>query len=173
MGSASDLRYTDIFQSYTTAYGLMWPLLQKYFGNEEFQAYNIYHVCMPKVFRLSEQYLIRAEARAQQGNYGGASEDITELHSARYSAGGAVSLNAETAMDVIEEERVKELYMEGFRLHDLKRWHKGFERTPQDQSLNNGSSLKVAADDPMFVWPIPQHEIEAPGSQIEPNESNK
>lgn len=171
--AASDLRYTDIFQSYTTAYGLMWPLLQKYFGNEEFQAYNIYHVCMPKVFRLSEQYLIRAEARAQQGNYGGASEDITELHSARYSAGGAVSLNAETAMDVIEEERVKELYMEGFRLHDLKRWHKGFERTPQDQSLDNGSSLKVAADDPMFVWPIPQHEIEAPGSQIEPNESNK
>lgn len=38
-------------------------------------------------------------------------------------------------MDVIEAERVKELYMEGFRLHDLKRWHKGFERKPQDQSL--------------------------------------
>ena len=63
-------------------------------------------------------------------------------------------------MDVIEAERVKELYMEGFRLHDLKRWHKGFERKPQDQSLANGSSLKVEADDPLFVWPIPQHELD-------------
>ena len=63
--------------------------------------------------------------------------------------------------------------MEGFRLHDLKRWHKGFERKPQDQSLANGSSLKVEADDPLFVWPIPQHELDAPGSQIQPNESNK
>ena len=65
-------------------------------------------------------------------------------------------------MDVIEQERVKELYMEGFRLHDLKRWHKGFERTPQDQSLSNGSSLKVEKDDPLFVRPIPQHELDAP-----------
>ena len=29
--------------------------------------------------------------------------------------------------------------MEGFRLQDLKRWGKGFEREPQDQSLSNGS----------------------------------
>lgn len=79
----------------------------------------------------------------------------------------------ENAMKVIEEERVKELYMEGFRLQDLKRWHKGFKREPQDQSLSNGSSLKVEADDPMFVWPIPQHELDAPGSEVEPNESNK
>ena len=31
----------------------------------------------------------------------------------------------------------------------------------------------VEKDDPLFVWPIPQHEIEAPGANIEPNESNK
>ena len=77
------------------------------------------------------------------------------------------------AMTIIEEERIKELYMEGFRLMDLKRWHKGFERTPQTESLDNGSSLKVDADDPLFVWPIPQHELESPGSNILPNDSNK
>ena len=82
-------------------------------------------------------------------------------------------MTADNAMEIIEQERVKELYMEGFRLHDLKRWHKGFEREPQEQSLSNGSSLKVAADDPRFVWPIPQHELDAPGSEIAPNESNK
>ncbi|MBO7271733.1 MAG: RagB/SusD family nutrient uptake outer membrane protein, partial [Bacteroidaceae bacterium] len=64
-------------------------------------------------------------------------------------------------------------FMEGFRLQDLKRWGKGFERKPQDQSLSNGSSLKIDADDPLFVWPIPQHEIESPGANIEPNASNK
>ncbi len=63
--------------------------------------------------------------------------------------------------------------MEGFRLQDLKRWDKGFERKPQDQSLSNGSSLKIDAGDPLFVWPIPQHEIESPGANIAPNASNK
>jgi hypothetical protein len=82
-------------------------------------------------------------------------------------------MTQDDAMTIIEEERVKELYMEGFRLMDLKRWHKGFERTPQTQSLENGSSLCIEADDPLFVWPIPQHELESPGSMILPNDSNK
>lgn len=174
----NDLRGPVFFKSYTTGYshGLTWPLLIKYFGNEEFVDYNILHVTMPKVFRLSEQYLIRAEAYVQkdQPDYGKAGSDITAIRTARYSTyGGSTAMSKETAMDVIEKERVKELYMEGFRLHDLKRWHKGFERKPQDQSLTNGSSLKVEKDDPLFVWPIPQHELDAPGSEVEPNESNK
>ena len=84
-----------------------------------------------------------------------------------------MSVSEKNALEVIEQERVKELYMEGFRLQDLKRWHKGFERKPQSESLENGSSLKVEKDDPRFVWPIPQNELDAPGSDIQPNESNK
>lgn len=71
----------------------------------------------------------------------------------------------ENAMKVIEEERVKELYMEGFRLQDLKRWHKGFKREPQDQSLSNGSSLKVEAERSYVRMAVPQHELDAPGSE--------
>ena len=174
----NDLRVSTFFQSYQTGYshGLSWPLLIKYFGNESFVKENILHVCMPKVLRLSEQYLIRAEAYVNQANpdYGRAGKDITTLRTARYTTyGGSTALSASNAMKVIKEERVKELYMEGFRLHDLKRWHDGFERKPQAQSLENGSKLKVEADDPLFVWPIPQHELDAPGSQVQPNESNK
>ena len=131
---------------------------------------------MPKVFRLSEQYLIRAEAYVQkdQPDYGKAGNDISTLRLARYSSyGGSTAMSKSNAMDIIKKERVKELYMEGFRLHDLKRWHDDFKREPQDQSLDNGSSLKVEKDDPLFVWPIPQHELDAPGSEVEPNESNK
>ena len=77
------------------------------------------------VFRLSEQYLIRAEAYAMKGDYGKAGKDISTLRTARYSSyGGNTSMNESNAMKIIEAERVKELYMEGFRLNDLKRWHK-------------------------------------------------
>lgn len=175
--SENDLRYSTFFQTYTTGHthGLTWPLLAKYWGNESLYAEaQLLHVSMPKVFRLSEQYLIRAEAYVQKGEYSKAGKDITTLRQARYASyGGSTALDAANGMTIVEEERVKELYMEGFRLTDLKRWHKGFERTPQDQSLENGSSLVVEKDDPLFVWPIPQHEIESPGANIAPNESNK
>lgn len=177
MYDANDLRYGNYFASYTTghSHGLTWPLVVKYFGNMNFFNSYILHTSMPKPLRLAEQYLIRAEAYAEgRGNYVLAGEDIATLREARYQTfGGSVPLTEANAMQVIEEERIKELYMEGFRLTDLKRWHKGFERHPQSESIENGSSLKVEADDPLFVWPIPQHELESPGSMIEPNESNK
>ena len=174
--ASNDMRYDVFFTQVTTghSHGLTWPLLAKYWGNQElFDAAQLLHVSEPQVFRLAEQYLIRAEAYAQQSNYSKASKDIEELRKARYSSNATATLTADNAMEVIEEERVKELYMEGFRLQDLKRWHKGFERTPQEQSLSNGSSLKVEADNDFFVWPIPQHELESPGAYIEPNASNK
>ena len=62
--------------------------------------------------------------------------------------------------------------MEGFRLHDLKRWGRGFERTPQAESQDEGSSLKISKDNALFVWPIPRNEIEAQGSEIVQNPSN-
>lgn len=174
---AGDLRYSTFFQEATTghSHGLTWPLLFKYWGNSDLlQQAQLVNTSMPKVFRLSEQYLIRAEAYVAKMDYTNAAKDISTLRVARYSSyGGYTALNKDNAMEVIEQERVKELYMEGFRLQDLKRWHKGFERTPQSQSLSNGSSIKIAADNPLFVWPIPQHEIESPGANVQPNESNK
>ena len=174
---SNDLRYSTFFQTFTTGHthGLTWPLLAKYWGNEGlYNEAQLLHVSMPKVFRLSEQYLIRAEAYVMNEDFAKAGKDITTLRKARYSTyGTSTAISKDNAMKIVEEERVKELFMEGFRLMDLKRWHKGFERTPQEQSLENGSSLVVEKDDPLFVWPIPQHEIESPGAEIEPYESNK
>lgn len=174
-----DLRAQSFFQTYQTGYShaLTWPLLIKYWGNTDlYSEAQLLNVSMPKVFRLSELYLIRAEAYCNlpTPNYSLATKDISKLRAARYmNYGGSRVLTPSNAMDIIEEERVKELYMEGFRLTDLKRWGKGFERTPQSESLTNGSSLKVEADNPLFVWPIPQHELESPDANILPNESNK
>ena len=181
----ADLRYDSYFYEAQTGYDhqLSWPLLIKYYGNQDFiNSSLLYHISMPKPFRLAEQYLIRAEAycRSEEPNFGLASKDLSTLRAARYaSGGGAISLSADNYIEKIADERVRELYMEGFRLNDLKRWGtlynngKGFTRTPQRSSLSEGSSLSVSIDNPLFVWPIPQHEIEAPGSEVVGNDSNK
>ncbi len=156
--------------------GMDWPLLVKYYGNRALMetSYTMFmHMSMPKPLRLAEQYLIRAEANCRLGDLTKATQDINALRSKRCESGSAVSLTEENWLETISDERVRELYMEGFRLHDLKRWGMGFERTPQSNSLAEGSSLKVEPNDPLFVWPIPQHELDVPGSQITPNESNK
>ena len=162
--------------------GMDWPLLVKYYGNRQLISNYIYHVSMPKPLRLAELYLIRAEAYCRTNQYSKASTDLSTLRAARYSSGGTISVNEKNWLQTIADERLKELYMEGFRLHDLKRWGMEYaelnggytiSRSPQSYSQAEGSSLKVYPDDPMLVWPIPQHELEAPGSNLEPNESNK
>lgn len=172
---SGDARYDAYFANAQTGYlhQLTWPLLIKYYGNETLMQSLIYHVNMPKPLRLAEQYLIRAEAYCEKGNYSSASADLSALRQTRYTTGGSISVNAANWQATISDERVRELYMEGFRLHDLKRWNKGFERTPQSQTQSEGSSLKIEAGNPLFVWPIPNHEIVSPGSQIQPNESNR
>ncbi len=156
--------------------GMDWPLLVKYYGNRQLMQTSVttfMHMSMPMPLRLAEQYLIRAEAYCSKGDYTSATKDINTLHSQRYVSGGAVALNAENWLETISDERAKELYMEGHRLHDLKRWNMGFKREKQSYSLAEGSTLEVQAGNPLFVWPIPQHEMDVPESEIEPNESNK
>ena len=143
-------------------------------------SYYIYHVVSPKVFRLAELYLIRAEAycRKEVPNFSAASTDLTTLRKARFAnGGGAMNVNKDNYLKNISEERVRELYMEGHRLQDLKRWGTmldggGFTRTPQQNSLAEGSKIEIKVDDVRFVWPIPQHELDAPGSMVTPNKSN-
>ena len=159
-----------------TPSGMNWPLLVKYYGNRQLlqtSATMFMHINMPMPLRLAEQYLIRAEAYCNLGDFTAATKDINALHSQRFVTGGTVALNAENWLQTISDERVKELYMEGHRLHDLKRWNMGFKREKQSYSLAEGSTLEVKAGDPLFVWPIPQHELDVPGSEIEPNESNR
>ncbi len=181
--TSGDMRYNSYFATLTTGYdhGLTWPLLVKYYGNQNFIGNYIYHVSMPKPFRLAEQYLIRAEAycRKTTPDFSKASADMNTLRASRFSGGGgSISLSADNYIEQIAQERVRELYMEGHRLQDLKRWGtlynngEGFTRTPQLHSLSEGSTISVKADDPRLVWPIPQHELEAPGSQVVPNKSN-
>ena len=184
----SDARRNAYFRTLTTGYSgnPSMTLLTKYMGNHsDFIPYNIYHVCQPKPMRLAEMYLIRAEAycRSEDKEYGKATNDLKELAKARGTSVTAISSN--NWLSIISNERVKELYMEGFRLNDLKRWKdlpewskvqpagRVFKRENQAHAQNGkASTMEVKTTDHRFVWPIPQHEIEAPGSGLK-NQQNK
>lgn len=74
------------------------------------------------VLRLAEQYLIRAEARAQQNKIGDAVSDVDTI---RHRAGLPLlspAISKENLLLVIEKERKSELFAEwGHRWFDLKR----------------------------------------------------
>ena len=79
------------------------------------------------VFRVAEMYLILAEARAEQGDTGGALEALNTLRAARglseYNDASEEDGNA-SAADIVDQvylERRRELAFEGHRFFDLKR----------------------------------------------------
>ncbi|NQX39011.1 Starch-binding associating with outer membrane [Pedobacter steynii] len=83
-------------------------------------------------FRLAEQYLIRAEARAMQGKLTGANSAAQDINTIRNRAFDTPGLKTTTAvtltemMAAIEYERKAELFTEwGNRMMDIRRW-KGF-----------------------------------------------
>lgn len=176
--TTTDARYSTFFNQQQTGYshGLTWPLfIGKYWSNPTLNATTTESFLNePKVFRLSEQYLIRAEAYAELGKDELAAADLSTLRKARIQGYTDYHGTGEDLMEEIRTERVKELCMEGFRLQDLKRWHEGFARTPQEATISGSTAneLKVSADDALFVWPIPQHELEA-FPDLQPNDSNK
>jgi len=95
-------------------------------GNE----YNV-------VSRLSEQYLIRAEARAQQGNVTDAVSDVNVIRTRAGLSALSGSISKSALLLAIEQERKVELFGEwGNRWFDLK-------RTP---SVSGGAGLTRADD---------------------------
>lgn len=105
------------------------------------------------IFRLAEQYLIRAEARARQGKIvgtSGAQADLNVLRT-RAKAPTASFTTQDNALLTIEKDRVYELSFEGHRWYDLK-------RTGRLQTVMTAFSPNW--DQKYQLWPIPQSEIQ-------------
>ena len=104
------------------------------------------------VFRLAEQYLIRAEARARQGELIGATADLNLIR----STAGLPNTSAVTADEIITDilnQRRFELFTEfGQRFFDLKR------TGTLDQTL---SVSKSGWNDTDGLWPLPALELSA------------
>ena len=76
---------------------------------------------MISIFRLAEQYLIRAEARAQQGNLGGAIPDLNVVRARAGLAATTASTQADVLAAILHERRVELFTEEGHRFFDLRR----------------------------------------------------
>lgn len=102
------------------------------------------------VLRLSEQYLIRAEARALQGDLIGAKQDLDEVRQ-RAGLAGISFTNPQELLDAIQRERRVEFFTEfGHRFFDLKR----------TAALNNTlQAIKTGWQSTDRLFPIPEREI--------------
>ncbi|NWL02537.1 RagB/SusD family nutrient uptake outer membrane protein [Flavobacterium collinsii] len=105
-----------------------------------------------KVLRLAEQYLIRAEARANAGDLIGAKEDLNKIR----KRAGLESTPAETKQEILDailKERRWELFTEyGHRFFDLK-------RTGNIDAVL--SDVKKGWKTNNVLFPLPQNELNA------------
>lgn len=102
------------------------------------------------VFRLSEQYLIRAEARAHEGNLSGAMADLNFIRN-RAGLQNTISTNQASVLSAIQRERQVEFFCEwSNRWFDLKRTGKATEVL---------SLIKPGWQANDTLYPIPQTEL--------------
>lgn len=142
--AGNDLRKTNWTTAITTA-GKTWYYASKYKEPKNTSAAKEYSI----ILRLTEQYLIRAEANTQLENYQGAREDLNKIRK-RAGLSNSVANTKEEFLQTIIEERRKELFTEyGHRFFDLKRTN----------NLDAVLSAKPGWDTADRLLPIPESEF--------------
>lgn len=171
--SDDDVRFNAFFTVYRLSIsGISSPgyVFNKYPGNSTLNTGTTNAMRnKPKPFRLSELYLIAAEAAAATNATGKANDYLNALCGKRDPSYQDVQRSGSQLISAIRSERAKELIGEGFRMSDLKRWQQGWTRT-NDFSLLGVPTLNDVIDpayigvtytatDNRYVWPIPQDEM--------------
>jgi len=115
------------------------------------------------VFRLAEQYLIRAEARAMQNNLTGTNSASNDINIIRNRAGlnDITAITQEAILTVLEAEKRCEYFAEwGHRWLDLKRWpsniNVGQKRADDVLAPLKGSNWQSTD----VLYPIPSDQIQ-------------
>lgn len=132
------------------------------------------------VCRLSEMYLIKAEARAQASDYTGVASALQTIVNARYTTPIVVATpgSAQAAWKAVLDERRKELSFEGFRFIDLKRLGTlagaGLDRDASEYASSAwnfpaGNPANLPVTSYKFTLPVPEDELNGnPGIQQNP-----
>lgn len=113
------------------------------------------------MFRLADVYLIYAEATlrgASNGNTSRAVELVNELRERAFGSSAANISAAELDLDFILDERARELYWEGHRRTDLRRFGK-YTGGEYVWSWKGGSQEGSATDERFEIFPIPSSDI--------------
>jgi len=149
-------KFTDV--SVTPNKDYYYPYKYKVQSGSTLSEYSI-------IFRLAEQYLIRAEARNEQNNIAGAIADINTLRTRSRAPISADtpnplpalenSITKEQVGDAIQRERRVELFTEqGHRWMDLKRT-KAIDQVMKEVCPGKGGIWNTYKQ----LWPIPQSDI--------------
>lgn len=107
-----------------------------------------------QLVRLSEMYLIKAEAHARLNETAEAQEAIDAIRQRANPDAETTSTTGDALIEDILEERRRELAFEGFRLHDLTRTGTTFTKYRQDDE-----DLVIDAPADQTILPIPLNEI--------------
>lgn len=114
-------------------------------------------------FRTAEYYLTSAETAVRMGQLQPARTRLLELLAKRYSPAGYASLSAQVGtmaqdalLELILQERSKELAYEGHRWFDLRRTTR-----PALRKTLEGTVYSLEADDARYTLRIPAEAIEA------------
>lgn len=157
---ANDVRFTSFYFTRPTAGGNTLAI-QKFRGKGA-ASDNLTNF---KVFRTSEMYLIRAEAYARLGgaNEALATADINTLRTNRITGFTNGSWTGTALLTEIENERRRELAIEGHRWFDLKRTSRTIARpliTGANGTVNANGNVKTSLTNTStkWVWPIPEAE---------------
>lgn len=102
------------------------------------------------VFRLSEQYLIRAEARARQNNITGAQQDINMIRQRAGLQDTSASTTEELLLAILDERRFELFTEHGHRWFDIRRFGVAGEVL---------SPIKPGWQSTDILLPIPESEL--------------
>lgn len=119
---SADVRKRVLLNQYSAAAGGTVTFLMKFSGDTAQSATTTYFTY--PLIRLSEAYLIAAEAAARKGVV-----DVTHYNTLRLARNASVKSNADFAspqlfLDEIEKERRREFVGEGLRWQDMRRYGK-------------------------------------------------
>lgn len=170
----NDIRYLSFFEAniiLSDNIQYVAPSFVKFPGNPEFNtgSSNAFKN-KPKPFRLSEMYLIIAEAGAMGTETGKANDALNAIRKARIEGYTDQNLNGQALITAVREERGKELIGEGFRISDLRRWKMGFQRTTAYTAEYSdvptiltpaSAQTTYSVGDYRYLLPIPVGEIDA------------
>lgn len=129
------------------------------FQNDKFSGEaGIFGLYSPKVLRLAEIYLNRAEAYAKTSQYPLAIADLNTLRAKRGLPALTTVADADVLTRVLDERR-KEFMFEGQRFFDLTRNSVDVERGYCQQITEVSAPCSISATAFNAILPIPQQEI--------------
>lgn len=120
----------------------------------------------PKLLRLAELYLIRAEARAKQNKFADA---VADLNAIREKRGASVLSGIADAnvLQAVYDERNRELAFEGHTAFDLWRTGRDMVRNQCNTGVELSAPCEIKASSPFTVFPIPQRELDVNQNMVQ------